>query len=121
MCSPAELWPPFGLVVTSGDLRLTPVADADLPGLVDLVLSGIHDPDFMPFAVPWTLAPREELPRRYAQHYWRARASFSPEDLSLDFAVRRECELVGVQGFGATDYPVTRTAETGSWLAKRFQ
>ena len=35
MTSPSELWPPFGLVVRTGGLTLTPVTDDDLP--VELV------------------------------------------------------------------------------------
>ncbi len=89
MVDASDLWPPFGLVIRAGDLRLTPVADDDLPGLVELVLAGIHDPDWMPFDAPWTLAPPAELPRRYAQHYWEVRAAFRPEDFTLDFAVRQ--------------------------------
>ena len=121
MTTPSELWPPFGLTVQAGDLTLTTITDDDLPGLVDLARSGIHDEGFMPFGVPWTLAPAEDLPRRYAAHYWTSRATFTLERLALDLAVRRNGELVGVQGFSATDYPVTRSAETGSWLARRFQ
>ena len=121
MTTASELWPPFGLTVRAEDLVLTTVTDDDLPGLVDLVRDGIHAPDYMPFGVPWTLAPPDELPRRYAAHYWSTRAGFSPERLSLDLAVRNRGELVGTQGFHAENYPVTRTAETGSWLARRHQ
>ena len=119
MTAPSDLWPPFGLVVTAGDLTLTPVGDDDLVGLADLVLSGVHEPGVMPFGMPWTLAPRGVLPRRVAQYHWGVRASFLPEDFHLELAVRQAGELVGVQGFSAKDYPVTRTAETGSWLALR--
>lgn len=121
MTSLSELWPPFGLVVTAGDLTLTPVTDVDLPGLVDLVRSGVHPSDEMPFGVPWTRQPSNEVAPQYARHYWRMRAAFEPQDFHLDFAVRDRDELVGVQGFFAKDYAVTRTAETGSWLALRHQ
>lgn len=121
MTTANELWPPFGLSVRAGDLTLTTVADDDLPGLVDLVRGGIHAPDQMPFGVPWTLAPPAEVPTRFAQHHWGVRAAFRPEGFELDLAVRRAGELVGVQGFGAKDYAVTKTAETGSWLARRHQ
>jgi len=117
----SDLWPPFGLVIRAGDLRLPPVADDDLTGLVGLVLAGIHDPGWMPFDTPWTLTPPAELPRRYAQHYWEVRAGFRPEDVTLDFAVRDDGQLVGIQGFAARDFPVLRTAETGSWLGAAFQ
>jgi RimJ/RimL family protein N-acetyltransferase len=71
--------------------------------------------------MPWTTVPREELPRRYAQHYWAERAAFSAEHFNLDFAVRRGGELIGVQGFAGRDYPVVRTVETGSWLVAAVQ
>src|SRR4051794_14932810 len=121
MTSPHELWPPFGLVVRSGDLTLSPVTDEDLPGLVDLVRSGVHDPGTMPFAFPWTDRPPEEVAPEFARYHWRTRASFTPQDFHLDLAVRERGRLVGAQGFFATDYPVTRSAETGSWLASCYQ
>ena len=30
----AELWPPYGLVVTAGALELRPIRDVDIPDLV---------------------------------------------------------------------------------------
>ena len=121
MTSPSELWPPFGLVVRSGDLTLTPVSDEDLPGLVDLVRAGVHEPEVMPFDVPWTRADPADLPRQLAQFHWGQRATSTPADLRLDLAVRVGGELVGAQGFRAKDYAVTRTVETGSWLGLRHQ
>lgn len=121
MTSPSELWPPFGLDVRSGDLTLRPITDDDLPELVDLVRSGVHEPGTMPFGVPWTQGPPERVAPEFARYHWRMRAAFVPEDFHLDLAVRERGELVGAQGFFARDYPVTRTAETGSWLALRHQ
>ena len=121
MITPSDLWPPAGLTLTAGDLVLSTVTEDDLPALVELVLSGVHPEDFMPFDTPWTLAPREELPRRFAQYHWRSRASFAADDFDLNLSVRVAGQLVGVQGFATKNYPVTRTAETGSWLARRFQ
>ncbi len=121
MINYSDLWPPYGLIIRAGDLQLSPITDDDLPGLIELAQSGIHDPAWMPFEVPWTLAPPEELPRRYAQHYWETRARFAPDHFTLDFAVRHGAQLVGVQGFVARDYSVLRSAETGSWLASKYQ
>lgn len=119
MTGPSDLWPPYGLVVRSGDLTLSAVTDDDLPGLADLAVGGIHAQDYMPFDVPWTRAA--DLPRALAQYHWGARASLRPESVRVELAVRRDGELVGAQGFSATDFPVTRSAETGSWLGRRFQ
>lgn len=117
----SDLWAPAGLVVIAGDLRLTPVSDSDLEPLVALVLEGIHPDDQMPFSFPWTAAPRDELPRRFAQYHWGLRSTFQPGDFHLDLAVRRGNDLVGVQGFGGQSYPVLRTVETGSWLGQKHQ
>lgn len=121
MIKASNLWPPAGLTATAGDLVLSTVTDQDLPGLVELALSGVHPADFMPFDVPWTLASTEDLPRQFAQYHWGLRASFRAEEFQLSLSVRVAGELVGVQAFGAKHYPTTRTAETGSWLARRFQ
>lgn len=52
--SQPDLYFPFGLRVRTGNLLLRPITDEVLPGLVELALAGIHDPEAMPFAVPWT-------------------------------------------------------------------
>ena len=116
-----ELWGPFALRLRCGSLELRAVTDLDIPALVDLALDGIHDPGRMPFFMPWTDAPRDQLPANTAAYYWNARASFSPERWMLDLAVRVDGELVGIQGVSAKDYLVVRSAETGSWLGQRYQ
>src|SRR5690349_3979735 len=97
------------------------IADDDIPAIVDLVLAGLHEPDQMPFAQPWTDAPSDRLPSLTAAYYWSTRAAFSVEAWTLDLAVRFEGQLVGVQGFSTKNYLVVRTGETGSWLGRRFQ
>lgn len=121
MLSLAEIWPPYGLRITEGDLVLSIVTDEDIPGLVDLALSGIHPPDQMPFAIGWTLDDPARLPANNFRFYSSIRASFTPEKFTLQFAVRVAGQLVGSQGLSTEDFAVTRTGETGSWLAQRFQ
>ncbi len=121
MKSIEEIWPQFGLRITSGPLELAAVRDDDIPGLVDLAERGVHAPDSMPFAFPWTDAPKTELPRNMAVHYWRARAANSPERWSLALVVRRDSRVVGIQAFATENYLVTRTGETGSWLGLEHQ
>jgi RimJ/RimL family protein N-acetyltransferase len=113
--------PALGLRITAGPLELRGTTDDLLGPLIDLAIEGIHAPDAMPFAMPWTLAPAEELPRTFVQYYWGLRAGFSVAAWSATFAVFWEGELAGVQGMEASNYLVTRTAETGSWLGRRFQ
>jgi RimJ/RimL family protein N-acetyltransferase len=116
-----EIWPPFGLRLAVGPLLLTPVRDEDIPALVGLAEDGVHDPATMPFSVPWTDAPAEEIGARMAAYYWGERSTFGPDRWSLLFAVRRDGAVVGVQGVHTADYRITRTGETGSWLGRAHQ
>jgi RimJ/RimL family protein N-acetyltransferase len=113
--------PVLGLRITAGPLELRGTPDDLLGPLADLAMEGIHAPDVMPFFTPWTLATPEELPRNLAQYYWGRRAAFSVAAWSAELAVFWEGELAGVQAIETHDYLVTRTAETGSWLGRRFQ
>jgi RimJ/RimL family protein N-acetyltransferase len=120
MTSPATALPVLGLRITAGPLELRGITDDLLGPLADLVVKGVHDPGFMPFSEPWTLAPALELPRNVAQHYWLVRATFRVEKWSAELAVFWDGELVGSQGLTTRDYPITRTAETTSWLGREF-
>ena len=111
-----ELWPPFGLKITCGPLTLSPVSDADLPGLAALALAGIHAPTEMPFYFPWTVGSPDEVRLRLMQYHWAQRAEMSPTAWTLETTVRVDGEIVGCQSISTRDYLVTRTGETGSWL-----
>lgn len=117
----ADIWPLFGLRITSGPLGLRAIRDADIPALVELAERGIHDPDAMPFAFAWSTAPTNELGRNMAAFYWRNRVEFGPTKWSLELVARWHGEIVGSQGFATRNYLVTRTGETGSWLGREFQ
>jgi RimJ/RimL family protein N-acetyltransferase len=121
MTSLAELWPPHQVRITCGDTELRPVRDEDLPGIVDLVNTGIHPADAMPFAQPWTDAEPQQRALNTLRYFWSLRGATSPERWELACAVRVSGVLVGVQSFHADNYPVTRTGETGSWLAQDHQ
>lgn len=121
MKSWSELWPPYAVGITEGDLTLCVVSDDDLPELVELVLDGVHDPDEMPFNVPWTTEDPHSMPASLVRYYSRIRADFRPEKFDLLFAVRRSGQLLGVQGLHTEDFAVTRTGETGSWLGRGHQ
>lgn len=120
MASPSSFFPPFGLRIEAGALVLRPITDEVLAELVDLALAGIHDPERMPFAVPWTDAPAAELPLRFAQYHWGLRSAWRRERWQLELAVEHAGRIVGVQGFATTDYLLTRSGETGSWLGRQF-
>lgn len=121
MLSAADAFPPLGLRIRAGDLELSGATDADLVELADLAAEGVHDPARMPFLVPWTDVPPQQLRPSFLQYHWRCRADFSPTDWRLDLAVRHRGTLVGLQGLSSLNYQVTRTGETGSWLGVAFQ
>jgi RimJ/RimL family protein N-acetyltransferase len=120
MTTAATALPLLALRIAAGPVELRGVTDDLLGPLADLA-TDIHDPDFMPFDFPWSLTAAPDMPRNVAQYHWGRRASFSPAQWSADLAVSFDGELVGSQGFSTKDYLVTRTGETGSWLARRFQ
>ena len=114
-------WPFFGLRIRTPRLELRYPDDELVAAVADVAAAGIHDPDRMPFGVPWTRQPPGVLQRESLKHAWRNRAELGPERWSLALAVLVEGEPVGVQAIEATGVVVTRSFETGSWLGRRHQ
>ncbi len=75
----------------------------------------------MPFAVPWTRAPREQLPFNTLSFLWRELAAFRAHGWHLPLAVVVDGKAVGVQALIAEDFPITRQVQSGSWLGRRYQ
>ena len=71
------VWPFFDLRVVTPTLELVPIDDEVGTELALLAARGIHDPEFMPFAFPWTDVPSPQLERNTMQFYWRTRAEMS--------------------------------------------
>ena len=120
MTTAATALPLLGLRITAGPVELRGVTDDLLGPLAELAIKGVHDPDLMPFFVPWSIAPAAEMPRNMAQFHWGQRANFSREQWGMDLAVFYDGQLVGSQGFSTRDFLVTRIGETGSWLGREF-
>jgi RimJ/RimL family protein N-acetyltransferase len=116
-----KLWPLFDLTIRTPRVELRPPNDHDVFALAELASKGIHDPDEMPFRLPWTDAPSPTLERNALQFHWRIRASWTVENWHLPFAVWHDGVIVGQQDILATDYLHTRTFESGSWLGRAFQ
>ncbi|WP_105034831.1 GNAT family N-acetyltransferase [Cryobacterium aureum] len=117
---PHQLWPPFGLLIECESLSLSPVRDSDLPALVALAHEGIHDAAAMPFDFPWTAGTPDEVQLRLLQFHWGRRAAITPASWQLESTIRFEGQIVGCQGISTSDYRVTRTGETGSWLGAKY-
>lgn len=113
-----EIWPLFGLEITTPRLTLRPVRDVDLPGLVQAALDGVHDAERTPFSVPWTDADPADLPQNLAAYQWNLRNLVNRHKWTVAFAVHFEGRVVGSQDLGAYDFANRRTVSTGSWLTK---
>lgn len=115
-----DIWPFFGLTITTPRVTLTAPTDALIVDLVDKA-DDIHSPDWSPFAGSWSLEPAEKRATLIAQYHWDTRASLTPEKWSLPLAIIVDDEVVGVQGVAGTDFTKRRVAETGSWLGRAHQ
>lgn len=116
-----EIYPPFGLRISCGELELRHVREADVPAIARLVRSGIYHPAALPFLTRWAEAPGDQLARNTLQFYWNAFAESGPQAWHLALAARHQGRLVGVQDMSARDFAVVRSIETGSWLARQHQ
>ncbi|MGO4245800.1 GNAT family N-acetyltransferase [Paenarthrobacter sp. RAF54_2] len=121
MTTLAEIWPPFGLTLTTPRLTLRPVLDADIPAAVAAARSGVHEPGKSPFSTPWAELPDDELAPNMAQWYWRCRAGFTPDSWTLLLGVWHNEDLLGVQDIGAKNFNTLKTVSTGSWLKQSAQ
>lgn len=114
-------WPLFDLEVRTPRLTLRYVDDEFAVELAALAARGIHDPGFMPFAMPWSRAASPTLERNALQYFWRCRAETSAASWKINFAVVTDGEVAGETGIVASDFSQMRQFETGSWLGSEHQ
>lgn len=116
-----RLWPLFGLRLRTADIELRVPGDDDLAELAELAREPIHDPDTMPFYVPWTDQPEDGRVRSVLQWNWRTRAEWSPDEWRLGLVAVRDGRVLGTQDVNGRHFAVTREVETGSWVGRSFQ
>lgn len=114
-------FPLLGLRLTTPRLELRLPAPEELSALADRAAEGVHEPDVMPFAVPWTDQEPAMRARSVVQHHWFRIGGSTPEDWQLLFAVFLSGTVVGVQHMHARHFAITREVSTGSWLGQRYQ
>jgi RimJ/RimL family protein N-acetyltransferase len=116
-----EAWPLRNLVLRTPRLELRPDDDAGVHELIEVALAGIHPPEFMPFAVPWTDEPDASMGVNNLRYHWSQRAALRPDDWRVPFLIRLDGKVIGEQVLAATNFAVTREVSTGSWLGQRHQ
>jgi RimJ/RimL family protein N-acetyltransferase len=108
-------WPMFDLCLTTSDLQLRHLTEADLGSLAAVL------PDDAEQDPSLTSYPGLDRDRNRGvavhQEYWRARGNWRPESWALSFGVLRDGELVGYQGLEGDDFPALRTVDSSSFLA----
>jgi RimJ/RimL family protein N-acetyltransferase len=92
-----------------------------LDQLASLAAAGIHSPETMPFGVPWTDQPSPELERATVRWHLLQLASWTPLAWNFNPVVLHQGKVIGTQGITATNFAVTRSFTTGSWLGRPYQ
>src|SRR5262249_26569713 len=101
----AVSWPPHGLRLTTPDLELRGMTEADALALGEVKPADVtSDP----------ASPR--LGYDVEQAYWRHVGLWKPQDWVLPFTVVRGDELLGVQALEGKDFGVRRVVDSYSWL-----
>ncbi len=113
-------WPLFDLEVRTPRLTLRYLDDELADHVVAVAARGVHDPEVMPFLVPWTDTPSPQMEHEALKFFWRNRASVMPESWNLQFAVVADDEVVGVCDLMAEHFSALRQFTTGSWLGREF-
>jgi RimJ/RimL family protein N-acetyltransferase len=114
-------WPLFDLEVVTPRVTLRYIDDELGESLVEVASAGIHDPGFMPFAMPWTDTDPAVFGQQMFQYWWKCRTNTSIDTWDINLAVLVDGEVVGATGLGGRGFPTTRRFETGSWLGRRSQ
>jgi RimJ/RimL family protein N-acetyltransferase len=92
-----------------------------LDELASLAGAGIHPPETMPFGEPWTDLPSPELERATVRWHLLRLATWSPLAWNFNPVVLYQGKVIGSQGINSTNFVVTRSVTTGSWLGRAYQ
>jgi RimJ/RimL family protein N-acetyltransferase len=115
----SDHWPLLDLRLTTPRLELRLPTEDQLGRLADLAAEGVHEPERMPFLVPWTDLPPAERARSVVQQHWMHRGNWTPQDWALTLTVLHGGEVLGLQTVAAREFAVRREVSTGSWLGLR--
>jgi len=110
--------PLYGLRLRTPDLELRLPDLAELARLGDIAVEGVHDPDVMPFVVPWTEWP--DVGRSVILHALRELGQWQPGSWRLGLVAFHDGEPIGRQNLNGDDFAITREVSSGSWMGRRF-
>jgi RimJ/RimL family protein N-acetyltransferase len=104
----------FDIRITTPDLELRHLTEADLPALAAVLPDDLEqDP-----SLGWYdgLSRTDNRAAVLHQGYWRAQGSWRPESWSLSFGVFRDGALLGHQALEGDDFTTLRTVDSSSFL-----
>lgn len=118
----ADLWPTFGLTLSTARLVLKLPSDSELDALTRVAAAGVHGDDERPFLTPWAEGSPDERARSVLRSHWAALGSWMPDAWRLGLGVFLHTgEAIGVASLRATDFRVNREVTTSSWLGLAWQ
>jgi RimJ/RimL family protein N-acetyltransferase len=117
----ADLWPLYGLTITTPRLELRLPREEELAQLADLAGRGVHQPDERPFLTPWTEGTAQDRARAVLREHWTQLSNWSVAAWWLGLGVFRAGEPLGMVTVWARDFLVVREVWTGSWLGIEHQ
>jgi len=108
-------WPMFDIRLTTPDLELRHLTEADLGSLAAIFPEDAElDPSSTTYdGLDLTANRRVGV----YQTYWQGRAGWRPESWTLSFGVFRDGQLVGYQGLEGDDFSTLRTVDSSSFLS----
>lgn len=112
----------YGLRLRTPRLELRLGDRAELEALARVAAAGIHPPEEMPFAVPWTDASHEPgFVDDFVGFHEQRLAEWTPERWALNLVAFHDGAPAGSQGLRGTQFAAHRTVDTGSWLGVASQ
>lgn len=112
----ADLYAPFGLRVTAGDITLRLFRDSDLSAYAELISSPLFADESAPHVFDWWARDPVVRLREGMQWLWRARAGIRLDEWTLTMGAFEGDQLVGAQDIAARDFAKLRVVDSGSYL-----
>lgn len=117
----ADLWPQYGLTISTPRLELRLPQEEEVATLAHLAGRGVHREGERPFLTPWTDGSAEDRARMVLQEHWSRLAGWTAAAWHLGLGVFRHDEPLGVVTLRARDFLVVREVTTSSWLGLEHQ
>jgi RimJ/RimL family protein N-acetyltransferase len=111
-----DLWPQYGLIISTPRLELRLPREEELAALALLAAKGVHRPGERPFLTPWTEASPEDRAQAVLQNQWSELGEWNPAAWALGLGAFRHGEPLGMVTLRADHFPVVREVTTSSWL-----